>query len=107
MQLLIQHINNGFPDLSTKCPETIHPYFTFRDELGVCNGIVFKGHNRIVTPESLRVQAVNILCNKAHLGLNKTLEQAFTCMFWPGITDAIKDSISVCKVCLTFSDKQQ
>ena len=28
-------------------------------------------------------------------------------MYWPGITDATKDSISACKVCLTFSDKQQ
>ena len=28
-------------------------------------------------------------------------------MYWPGITDAIKDSISACKVCLTFSDRQQ
>ena len=28
-------------------------------------------------------------------------------MYWPGITDAIKDSISAFKVCLTFSDKQQ
>ena len=28
-------------------------------------------------------------------------------MYWPGITDAIKDSISTCTVCLTFSDKQQ
>ena len=28
-------------------------------------------------------------------------------MYWPGITDTIKDSISVCKVFLTFSDKQQ
>ena len=28
-------------------------------------------------------------------------------MYWPGITYAIKDSISACKVCLTFSDKQQ
>ena len=28
-------------------------------------------------------------------------------MYWPGITDAIKDSVSVCKVCLTFSDRQQ
>ena len=28
-------------------------------------------------------------------------------MYWPGITDAVKDSISVCKVCLTFSDIQQ
>ena len=28
-------------------------------------------------------------------------------MYWTGITVAIKDSISVCKVCLTFSEKQQ
>ena len=50
---------------------------------------------------------MNILQNKAHFGLNKTLEQAHTCIYWPGITDALKDSISACKVCLTFSDKQQ
>ena len=31
MQLLIQHINDGFPDSSIKCPDTIHPYFSFRD----------------------------------------------------------------------------
>ena len=107
MQQLIQHINDGFPDSSAKCPEAICPFFSFRDELSVCNGIVLKGHNRIIVPESLRAQAVNILHNKAHLGLSKTLEQACTCMYWPGITDAIKDSISACKVCLTFSDKQQ
>ena len=107
MQLLIQHINDGFPDSSTKCPETIWPYFSFRDELSICNGVVLKGHNRIVFPESLRAQAMNILHNKGHLGLNKTLEKARTCMYWLGITDAIKDSISACKVCLMFSDKQQ
>ena len=107
MQLLIQHINDGFPDLSIKCPETVHPYFSFRDELGICNGIILKGHNRTVISESLRSQAINILHNKAHLGLSKTLERVRTCMYWPGITDAIKDSISGCKVSLTFSDRQQ
>ena len=45
--------------------------------------------------------------NKAHLGLSKTLERACMCMYWPGITDAIKDSVSACKPCLTFSSKQQ
>ena len=107
MQSLIQHINDGFSDSSTKCPETIHSYFSFRDELSVCNGIILKGYNRIVIPESLRPQAINIPQNKAHLGLSKTLERACTCMYWPGITDAIKDSISGCKVCLMFSDRQQ
>ena len=74
MQLLIQHINEGFPESSTKLPDSIKAYLSFRDELTVCNGIILKGHNRIVIPESLRPQAINILHNKAHLGLNKTLE---------------------------------
>ena len=32
---------------------------------------------------------------------------ACMCMYWPDITDAIKDSVSACKPCLTFSSKQQ
>ena len=107
MQLLIDHINNGFPESSTKIPDSIKAYFSFRDELSVCNGIILKGHNRIVIPESLRPQAIKILHNKAHLGLGKTLERAPMCMYWPGITDASKDSVSACKRGLTFSRKQQ
>ena len=54
IQLLIQHINKGFPESSTKLPDSIKAYFSFRDELTLCNGIILKGHNRIVIPESLR-----------------------------------------------------
>ena len=53
MQQLIQHINDGFPNSSVKCPEAIRPFFSFRDKLSVRNGIVLKGHNRIVIPEGL------------------------------------------------------
>ena len=66
MQLLIQHINEGFPESSTKLPDNIKTYFSFRDELTVCNGMVLKDHNRIIIPESLQTQAVDILHNKAH-----------------------------------------
>ena len=105
--LLIDHINNRFPDLSNQCPDSIKPYFSFRDELSTCNGLVLKGHNRVVIPTSLRRQAINLLHNKAHLGLNKTFERARSCMYWLGITDDIKNSISACKPCLTYSTKQQ
>ena len=107
LKLLIDHINNGFPDTSAKCPECIQPYFSFRDKLSTCNGLILKGNNRIVVPASLRWQAINLLHNKAHLGLSKTLECARMCMYWPGITDDIKGSISVCKACLTYATKQQ
>ena len=82
LQVLIQHINSGFPSSSTKVPECIKPYFNFREELSVTNGVVLKGQNRVIIPDSLRPQALNLLHNKAHLGLSKTLECARTCMFW-------------------------
>ena len=54
LKLLIDHISNGFPDTSVKCPECIRPYFSFRDELSTCNGLVLKGNNRVVVSASLR-----------------------------------------------------
>ena len=54
LKLLVDHINNGFPDTSAKCPEYIRPYFSFRGELSTCNGLVLKGNNRVVVPASLR-----------------------------------------------------
>ena len=80
IKLLIDHINNDFPESSTKLPDSIKAYFSFRDELSVWKGVILKGDNRIVIPESLRPQAINILHNKAHLGLSKTLEWACLCM---------------------------
>ena len=54
LKLLIDHINNGFPDTSAKCPECIWPHISFRDELSTCNGLVLKGNNRVVVPAILR-----------------------------------------------------
>ena len=54
LRLLIDHINNGFPHTSAKCPECIQPYFSFRDKLNTCNGLVLKGNHRVVVPPSLR-----------------------------------------------------
>ena len=52
MQLLIQNINGGFPESSTKLPDSIKAVFSFRDELTVCTGMILMGHIGIVIPES-------------------------------------------------------
>ena len=69
LQLLIQHISDGFPASSVRCPELIRPFYNFREELSICDGLILKGQHRIVIPETLRTQALQILHNKAHLGL--------------------------------------
>ena len=54
LQLLISHISDGFPESSSKCPNVSNHFFSFRDELSTCDGLVLKGNNRVVVPVSLR-----------------------------------------------------
>ena len=91
LQILIDHINNGFPDSSNQFPDSIKPYFSFRDELSACNGLVLKGHNRVIIPTSLRRQAINLLLNKAHLGLTKPWKE-------PGVVCIGQVSLMILKV---------
>ena len=50
--LLLEHIHQGFPTSIKEMPDCIKPYFTFRDELAVVNGLILKG-DRILIPKSL------------------------------------------------------
>ena len=47
--LLLDHIHQGFPTSIKEMPDCIKPYFTFRDELAVVNGLILKG-DRILIP---------------------------------------------------------
>ena len=48
--LLLDHIHQGFPVSIKEMPDCIKPYFTFRDELAVVNGLILKG-DRILIPQ--------------------------------------------------------
>ena len=41
-----------------------------------------------------------------HLGINSCLRRARDVIFWPGMTQEIRQYIEGCTVCATFSDKQ-
>ena len=72
LQVLKTHITNGFPVSSNQCPESIRPFFPYRDELTVYNGLVLKG-NCIVIPSELHNQLLNVI-HESHLGICKTLD---------------------------------
>ena len=52
LQVLKTHIINGFPPSANQCPECIRPYFPYRDELTIFNGLILKG-NCIIIPTVL------------------------------------------------------
>ena len=68
---LLDHIHQGFPVNIKEMLDCIKPYFTFRDELAVVNGLIHKG-DHIVIPKSLCDQCLKHL-HKSHMGITKTL----------------------------------
>ena len=95
--MLKSHITNGLPVNSNQCPECIKPFFPYRDELTVYNGLVLKGHH-VVIPTKLQNQLLNVI-HESHLGICKTLDRARTSIFWPGITNDVKALLSQCRAC--------
>ena len=72
-------------------------YFNYRDELSVYSSLVVKGSHVIIDTE-LRQEILQCV-QKAHQGISKTLERVKISVFWPGITQDIKDMIEKCDIC--------
>ena len=68
--LLKDAIIQGRPETIKEVPTEIRYYWSFRDELGVENGIIFKGP-QVVIPSSLQKDILSQL-HKAHQGIEKT-----------------------------------
>ena len=104
LQVLKTHIINGFPLHTNQCPECIRPFFPYRDELTILNGLILKV-SCIVIPTVLQDQLLNVI-HESHLGICKTLEHARISIFWPNITNDIKKLLSQCRACPQHQDKQ-
>ena len=71
LQTLLQYIMKGFPLTKDECYDAIKPYFNYREELTVVDGLVLKGQH-IVIPSKLRQSCLTRLLI-THMGVNKTL----------------------------------
>ena len=50
-QVLETHIINGFPLHTNQYPECIRPFFPYRDELTIFNGLILKGSHIVIQTE--------------------------------------------------------
>lgn len=71
---------------------------TSREELtAIDDYLVLKG-DRIVIPNTLRPEVLKII-HQAHLGQEKCLLRASTCVLWPGIAKEIIHQVYQCAPC--------
>ena len=97
MQQLIAVIKEGWPDHRDSFPPAVKPFWNYRNELSVMEGLVFKGE-RIVIPVALikdMLKRVHI----GHMGMVKCKNRAKEVMFWPGMNSQIEDIVSSCPAC--------
>jgi hypothetical protein len=98
-------ITQGWPEEKNQLPAELTPYYSFRDELSVQDGLIFKGE-RVVVPMSLRSN-MKMAIHSTHTGIEGCLKRAQECMFWPGMNAEIRQYISTCETCQSFQPAQQ
>ena len=90
-------ITTGWPNTKQMCPIAIQPYWNYRDELSLIEGILFKG-DRIIIPASLQGDMLRQI-HQGHLGIEKCRLRARQILFWPNINRDIEKLISSCGAC--------
>ncbi|CAC5366465.1 unnamed protein product [Mytilus coruscus] len=105
LQTLVDIINDGGPQHRDRVPYCTLPYFEWRDELSIQEGIDVKGE-AILIPKSLRHDMKNRL-NSAHLGYDSMMRRARGTIFWPGMVKEIKQMTDLCEICQESKPKNQ
>ena len=91
----------GRPKLIKQVPPVLQPFWTFREELTIEDGLILKG-TRIVIPTKQH-KAILELLHEEHLGLNKCKLRTKQTVYWPGLNGQLKDLVLNCELCLKYS----
>ena len=104
LQILMSIVLEGWPSTQAEVPQEIRPYFSFKEEITVQNGLLFKG-DRIIVPASLRKEMMEKV-HSSHLGIEGCSRCAREVFFWPRINAELKDFILKCDVCHSYKPEQ-
>ncbi|XP_065180051.1 uncharacterized protein K02A2.6-like [Sycon ciliatum] len=101
---LLNAVKNGFPVDKAALDLDLHPYWQVRHDLSVEDGIVLLGH-RIVVPRRLRQTTLEQL-HASHQGQTRTLRRARQAVYWPQISNDVKNVVQTCRSCITLLPSQ-
>ena len=98
LAILKYTIHQGWPSSIKELPSKIQPFWTFREELTIEDGLTLKG-TRIVIP-SKKQHTILKLIYEGHLGLNKCKLCVKETVYWPGLNEQLEKLILNCPLCL-------
>uniref|UniRef100_A0A8D2J594 Gypsy retrotransposon integrase-like protein 1 n=1 Tax=Varanus komodoensis TaxID=61221 RepID=A0A8D2J594_VARKO len=105
LQALKSVVLNGWPDSKEEVPLIVREYWTFRDEIGIQDGILYKGP-RVIILKSLRSEVLKRI-HASHIGGEACYRQAQDTLYWPNMQNEIRDFVSRCSACNEYAQAQQ
>ena len=101
---LAQIVNEGWPDTLGQLPPELRLFWTYRDEIGLSGGILFKG-NQVLIPENLRQDILGQL-HEGHQGIEKTRKLARKYVYWTNFNKDIEKLCRECSYCQKYQAQQ-
>ena len=101
LAILKHTIMQGWPKTIKQVPLVLQPYWTFREEFTIEDGLILKGTRIVIL--SKQHQAILKQIHKGHLGLNKCKLSAKETVYWPGLNNELEDPVLNCQLCLKYS----
>ena len=90
-------ITVGWPNKARELPQSLQPYWSFRDELSVEDGLILKGERILIPPKAQRYILDRL--HDGHQGSEKTKLRAKDCVFWLTINCDIDKYTKECSSC--------
>ena len=92
-------IVHGWTEDRSIISEPLRPYWSYRDELSVQNGIIYKGTRVMVTPSMHKEIQEN---PRQPFGAESNIRVARKVLFWPGMRKSIQDMCDACGTCAQY-----
>ena len=105
LQILQKVILNGWPEDKNILPKEVVPFYQYRAELSVVDGLIFKGEC-VIIPTTMRREIKEKL-HQGHMGMEKCKVSARQVVFWPGINAEISEMVSQCPACIKYQQSQK
>ena len=93
---VMTYCRTGWPHLKD-LDQSSKPYWEFHSELTICDGLPMRGP-RVVIPELLQKEILHKL-HRGHQGITRCHSRAQISVWWPGLTQQLKDFIQQCPEC--------
>ncbi|KAL9964865.1 hypothetical protein ACROYT_G028567 [Oculina patagonica] len=104
LQVLKSTILSGWPETKEEVPVIIREYWAYRDELTAQNGVLFKG-SRIIIPKSMHSEML-VRIHSSHLGAESCLRKARDVLYWPNMSNEVRDMVGQCSACNEYQHSQ-